>query len=71
MDEKLLIIKVDACKLPRSVLAESLGLSRQGLYNKLTGRKEFKSSEIKRLSKLLALSPEEKEQIFFADGVDV
>ena len=47
-------------------MAEALGLSSTALYNKLTGRTEFKNSEIRIIVRLLSLSAAELEHIFFA-----
>lgn len=71
MNNSLLSDKIDSSKLSISSIAESLGLTRQGFYNKLNGESEFKGSEIKKLSTLLNLSTQEKEAIFFADYVDI
>lgn len=71
MNNSLLSDKIGSSKLSISSIAESLGLTRQGFYNKLNGESEFKGSEIKKLSALLNLSTQEKEAIFFADYVDV
>lgn len=49
-------------------LASGLGLSEQAFYNKLNGKAEFKNSEIKRLTTILALTMESVNEIFF-DGV--
>lgn len=49
-------------------LATGLGLSEQAFYNKLKGRAEFKNSEIKKLTSILALSMEAVNTIFF-DGI--
>lgn len=70
MNEVLLSAKIESSKLSKTFLAESLGLTRQGFYNKLNGTSEFKGSEIKRLSAVLGLSDAEKDEIFFADYVD-
>lgn len=70
MNSSLLYNKINSSKLSKSYIAESLGLTRQGLYNKLSGKREFKGSEIKKISDLLNLSEQEKEDIFFADFVD-
>lgn len=70
MNEIMLSEKIELSGIPKSAIAESLGLTRQGLYNKLNGEREFKGSEIKKLSNLLNLTGSEKEAIFFADGVD-
>ena len=53
-----------------SYLSEQLGLSRQGLSNKINGESEFYASEISKISELLKLTPEEREDIFFKKEVD-
>ena len=62
--------KIENCGLTKSAIAEGLGLTRQGLYNKLSGDNEFTGSELKTLSKLLELTDQERNDIFFADDVD-
>ena len=47
-------------------LAHELGISREGLYNKINGKTEFKASEVVTLTKLLRLKPAERDRIFFA-----
>lgn len=64
MNIKLLSEKINLSNISRASIAESLGITRQGLFNKLSGVREFKSSEIMKLSMLLELTPEEKEAIF-------
>lgn len=49
-------------------LASGLGLSEQAFYNKLNGKAEFKNSEIKRITMILALTMDSVNQIFF-DGI--
>lgn len=46
-------------------VAKRLGLSRQGLMLKIEGSTEFKASEIAKLTRLLELSIEERDRIFF------
>lgn len=70
MNLLLLAKKIDDSGLTKNAIAEGLGLTRQGLYNKLEGKNEFTGSELKRLSSLLSLNEREKEDIFFADYVD-
>lgn len=71
LNDELLRKKIDSSDLSKSFIAECLGLSRQGLHNKLIGEREFKGSEIKKLSILLNLSDSEREEIFFTDCVGV
>lgn len=47
-------------------LASELGISREGLYNKVSGKTEFKASEVVALTRLLHLELEERDRIFFA-----
>ena len=49
-------------------IANDLGLSEQALYNKLNGQTEFKNSEIVKLTKILQLSMDSVNSIFF-DGL--
>lgn len=71
MNLSLLAKKIDNSNFTRSFIAESLGLTRQSLYNKLEGKNEFTGSELKRISSLLELSEQERNVIFFADDVDI
>ena len=66
MNTSMLLDKSESSGISKSEIAETLGITRQGLYNKLCGKKEFKASEVRKLSELL-----EREQIFFADCVGV
>lgn len=47
-------------------LARELGITREGLYNKINGKTEFKASEVVAMARLLHLNQSEREQIFFA-----
>lgn len=51
-------------------IADKLGLSVQGLLNKIDGKTEFKASEIQGFCELLHLSNREKDLIFFTSLVD-
>ncbi len=66
MDLKKLNKCIDDSRIPIAAIAEELGLSRQSLYLKLSGERDFKSSEVTKLSKMLRLTDEEKLSIFFA-----
>lgn len=56
-----------ASGLKRQFVAESLGLTPQGLFNKLTGVRSFKIEEVSCLSNLLRLNTEDRDRIFFAN----
>ena len=59
------VIKKSGLKL--QYLADSLGISRTALSNKIQNETEFKASEILALCVLLKIEdPELKEKIFFA-----
>ena len=70
MNLDLLRSKIEQTNTSKIAMAEALGITRQGLYNKLSGEKEFKVSEINIISQMLNLTPTERENIFFADYVD-
>lgn len=48
-------------------IANKLGLSPYGLKKKIKNETEFKASEIAKLTSILGLSVNEKEDIFFAN----
>lgn len=66
----LLNYKIKSSGYRHGFLAEKLGLSRTGLYNKINNKSEFLASEIQTLSEILNLSPDERQAIFFAKEVD-
>lgn len=47
-------------------IAEKTGVSRETLYNKLSGNVDFKASEILGISDALKLTAKERDEIFFA-----
>ena len=51
-------------------LAKEMGISTTTLSYKVNNKREFKSSEIQIIQKILNLSDEQKESIFFACDVD-
>lgn len=51
-------------------IAEALNLTYQGFKLKVDGEREFKASEISKLTMLLKLSRTERDHIFFASNVD-
>lgn len=62
--------RITLSKIPITAIAEEMGLSRQSLYLKMKGKREFKSSEVVKLCEILRLTEEERMLIFFADRVD-
>lgn len=62
--------RIKLSRIPVSAIAEQIGLSRQSLYQKMKGKREFKSSEVNKICAVLRLTNEEKMLVFFADVVD-
>lgn len=52
-------------------LSQAIGISRTGLFNKIHNIKEFRVSEIKKISELLKLKKSEMTHIFFATDVEL
>ena len=70
MDLYYLNSKIDEINIPITTLANKMGISRQSLYLKLKGRREFKTSETRKICEILRLTIKERNRIFFADKVD-
>ena len=64
MNLKYLNNKIDEINIPITTIAEKMGLSRQSLYLKLNGLREFKASEMIKICDILRLTSEEKNFIF-------
>lgn len=68
-NRKLLEQVIQDSGLKKGHIAEHLGISRGGLSNLLSGRSEFRQSQMQKLCELLQLSEEQRTAIFFAvDG---
>lgn len=52
-------------------LADRIGLTPTGLFNKVHNLSEFNVSEVQRMASILALTSEERDAIFFAQNVDL
>ena len=65
----LLKRKIDESGYKMQFIAEYIGVSYQALYNKIGNKTEFLASEIMKLSELLKLTDEERNEIFFAENV--
>lgn len=70
VDTQQLMKRISERGLKLQYVSEQMGLSRPGFSNKLYGRMEFKVSEVLQLSRMLELSPEERNAIFFKDVVE-
>ena len=53
-----------------TLLAEKVGISREGFYKKMNGITEFKISEVLRIKKILNLSEKDANEIFFNETVN-
>lgn len=62
--------RIAMSKIPITAIAESMAISRQSLYLKMKGEREFKTSEVAKLCEILRLTEEEKSLVFFTDRVD-
>lgn len=70
-DIKLLNDKLNNSGLRKQFVADKLGITRQGLDNKLNGKSDFKSEEMAVLCDILHItSLREKDRIFFARKVE-
>jgi predicted transcriptional regulator len=67
---ELLRNRIDKSGIKIYALAEACGLTPQGLYKKLSGKSDFRCTEIICISKALNLSNEDRNAIFFAPIVD-
>lgn len=61
--------KIKDSGMPITFIARKIGISRESLYNKLNESVEFKASEICSIAKVLHLTMEERDGIFFDDSV--
>ena len=57
--------KIDSSSISVTEIASILGITRQGFYNKLNGKNDFRVEEVKKLSEILFLSKKEQLDIFF------
>lgn len=70
MNAKEFRVAIARAGLSYRALAEALGLSDQAFYNKMNGKTEFKNSEIVKLAKVLDLSMDAVNLIFFSNEVN-
>lgn len=69
-DFVLLKEKINESGMTMVAIARKSGILRETLYNRLAGKGEFNASEMVALSKVLNLSNEERDAIFFAHEVE-
>lgn len=54
-----------------TAIANKLGITREGFYKKLNNETEFKASEISAMKKILNLTNRKRDEIFFAQKVEL
>ncbi len=64
-DTALLKYYLERNKITQSELAKMLGITVQSLNTKINNKRAFSTDEIFRITKLLNISLEEREKIFF------
>lgn len=69
-DFELLRTKMHETGMTVTAIARKSGILRETLYNRLNGKGEFSASEISSLTKVLRLSADERDRIFFGEKVD-
>ena len=69
VNKQRLVDAIKARGLRLDFIAEKLGISRQTLSDKINNKKQFKLGEIQTLVKVLYLTPEEVDDIFFIYNV--
>lgn len=63
-DTELLRSKIEQSGYKLRFIAEKLGITYQGLLNKINNRSEFRAKEIQTLHTLLSLTEEDRVAIF-------
>ena len=69
-DVSMLLSKIEKSGYKKNYIAQKMGITTATLSNKLNGRRDFLVKEIRTLSQILGLTPNEREQIFFKSNVD-
>lgn len=66
INSKLLESRIKDSGIKKKVLADKMGINQKTLYSKIVGATEFKVSEIEVICRLLALSNNDRDKIFFS-----
>ena len=69
-DTKELEVAIVRAGVTKREIARALNKSETALYHKICGKVEFKASEIVIMTKILGLTNEERDTIFFATSVE-
>ena len=67
MNLVLLNEKIQEISIPKTVIADKMGISTQSLYLKLSGKRVFKTTEANKIRDILRLTNAERTSIFFED----
>jgi hypothetical protein len=67
MNLVLLNEKIQEISIPKTVIADKMGISTQSLYLKLSGKRVFKTTEANKISDILRLTNAERTSIFFEE----
>lgn len=70
-NSKMLSNEIADSGITITAIAKKIGITREGFYKKLNNETEFKASEISALQKILNLSNQKRDQIFFAKEVEL
>ncbi len=64
IDTKLLNDAIDKSGLKKEWIANQLGITRAALFEKINNKREFKASEVAKISKILSLTNQKRDIIF-------
>lgn len=68
---ELLQNRIDDSGMKITAIAEKSGILRATLYNRMAGKGDFTAREIVGLTKALNLTKKERDEIFFANQVEL
>ena len=54
-----------------TAISKRIGITREGFYKKLNNETEFKASEISAIQQILHLTTKKRDEIFFANEVEL
>lgn len=64
-NNELLQNKIDASGMTITAICDKASITRASFYNKITGKREWKASELKKICDTLNMTKEEFNVIFF------
>lgn len=70
MNTKEFRVALVRAEISQNELADRIGISRQSLSQKTNGKRDFKLSEIRKISEVLDLSSDDVNVIFFGNEVN-